>query len=99
MLFSEEKDVGFECGSTMCFLLMFIILPPILQTHAAPVDRRRNGMEREREEKKKAALPQSRRVLAASQDSGMDTPALVESTTGSLITSAQGFVVLMFSPK
>lgn len=38
-------------------------------------------------------------MLAAIQDSGMDTPALVESTTGSLITSARGFVVLMFHPK
>lgn len=56
-------------------------------------------MDWEGKRKGKAALPQGRRVLAAIQDSGMDTPALVESTTGSLITSAQGFVVLMFRPK
>lgn len=30
---------------------------------------------------------------------GLNTPALVESTTGSLITSPWGFVVLMFHPK
>lgn len=29
VLFSEEKDVGFECGFTMCFLLVFMILPPL----------------------------------------------------------------------
>lgn len=47
----------------------------------------------------KHAVAQSSVLLACSQDSGLNTPALAENTTGSLITSAQGFVVLMFHPK
>lgn len=39
MLFSEEKDVGFECGFTMCFLLIFMILPPILHLNKTQIQR------------------------------------------------------------
>lgn len=47
----------------------------------------------------KIAISQNSCWLAVSQDSGLNTPAFAESTTGSLITSAWGFVVLMFHPK
>lgn len=61
--------------------------------------RGKSGQEAEAWLQGKLAISRSSCLLAVSQDGGLNTPALAESTTGSLITSAWGFVVLMFHPK